>query len=60
MHASGVKRNACIKELLVMAVKDKMNDHITHEQLTQFNGGASSDDQTGRKLQTEDALKQAH
>ena len=43
-----------------MAVKDKMNDHITHEQLTQFNGGASSDDQTGRKLQTEDALKQAH
>lgn len=42
-----------------MAVKDKTKDHVTHERFAQLNEGASSDDQTWRKLQTEDALKQA-
>jgi PAS domain S-box-containing protein len=48
-----------MKERSEMAVKDKTKDHVTHERFAQLNEGASSDDQTRRKLQTEDALKQA-
>ena len=43
-----------------MAMKDKTKDQATHERLAQSNAGTSSDEQTRRKLQTEDALKQAH
>jgi PAS domain S-box-containing protein len=49
-----------MKESSEMAMKDKTKDQVTHERLAQSNAGTSSDEQTRRKLQTEDALKQAH